>query len=293
MKWLLYKLFTLFAWLISLCPLRVLYFFSWKLYLILYYLVGYRRKIVQANLVSSFPEKSEAEIKEISRRFYKHLADMFIEGIKLRHMKEEDLQKRFYFKNPELVNSYSRQGRDAIAAFGHYANWEWIIGIQGQLKPRVLTVYKPLHNKYFDHYFHQLRTRFGMELVPMSSTLRRIISYKREGINTLTALVADQTPPKNDIHFWIDFLNHDTPVYMGVEKLARKFDMVVFFFKIKKVKRGYYELEAEVISDDPLSLDEHDLTKMHIKRLEEHILEQPEYWLWSHRRWKHKRKTSE
>lgn len=293
MKWILYKLFTLFAWLIALLPLNVLYVFSWKLYLILYYLAGYRRNIVEANLTSSFPEKSKDEIKEISKKFYKHLADMFIEGIKIRHMTEKELLKRFNFKNPELVNKYTSQGRDAIAAFGHYGNWEWIVGIHRVLDARVLTVYKPLHNRYFDRYFLKLRSRYGMELVAMSSTLRRIISYRKEGVNTLTGLVADQTPPKKDIQFWTGFLNHDTPVYMGVEKLARKFDMVVFFFKISKVKRGYYELEAEVICDDAISLDEFELTRLHIKRLEKHILEKPEYWLWSHRRWKHKKKMTQ
>lgn len=288
-----YYIFSGFTWLLALLPLRILYVFSYLLYFIFTVFPGYRKAVVMQNLRNSFPEKDEGELRSLSKKFYMHLADMFIEGIKIRHMTEKELLKRFNFKNPELVNKYTSQGRDAIAAFGHYGNWEWIVGIHRVLDARVLTVYKPLHNRYFDRYFLKLRSRYGMELVAMSSTLRRIISYRKEGVNTLTGLVADQTPPKKDIQFWTGFLNHDTPVYMGVEKLARKFDMVVFFFKISKVKRGYYELEAEVICDDAISLDEFELTRLHIKRLEKHILEKPEYWLWSHRRWKHKKKMTQ
>lgn len=289
MKWLAYNLFRLFAWLIALLPLRILYFFSWLLFVILYYLSSYRKEVVKKNLSNAFPEKEPSEIKALSKKFYRHLADMFIEGIKLRHMSHNQLQTRFKLLNPELINKYASEGRDAILAFGHYGNWEWIVGIQSLLSPRVLTIYKPLHNKYFDKYFYNLRTRYGMEIVPMSSTLRRILTYKNDGINTITALVADQTPPKSEIQFWTNFLNHDTPVYMGVEKLARKFNMVVFFLKISKVRRGYYEVEAEVVHDNPGELQEFELTRMHINRLEKHILEKPEFWLWSHRRWKHNR----
>ncbi len=289
MKAIAYYIFAIKAWILSLLPLRILYAFSFLLYIVLYYISAYRRKVVDKNLRNSFPDKNEAEIRLLSKKFYKHLADMFIEGIKLRHMSEKELNKRFKLLNPELLNSYAEQGRSAIATFGHYGNWEWIVGIQSLLDHKVLTVYKPLHNQYFDRYFLNIRSRYGMEIIPMSSTLRSIISNKKEGNNTLTVLVADQTPPKGEIHYWIDFLNQDTPVYLGIEKLARKFDMAVFYFKIKKVKRGFYTVEAELITDDPTNMKEHELTDRHMLRLEEHILEQPEYWLWSHRRWKHKR----
>lgn len=289
MKALGYYIFVCFAWLISLLPLSILYFFSWLLYIALYYISRYRRNVVKKNLNLSFPEKDNKEIKNLSKKFYKHLADMFIEGIKLKHMSEKQLHLRFNLLNPELLNLYAEKGRSAIAALGHYGNWEWIIGLQSKLDYKVLTVYKPLHNPYFDKFFLNIRTQYGMSIIPMSSTLRTIITNRKKGISTLTALVADQTPPKSEIQYWTNFLNQDTPVYMGIEKLARKFDMVVFFFKIKKIKRGYYTVEAELITDDANNMKEYELTNKHIKQLEKHILEQPEYWLWSHRRWKHKR----
>ncbi len=293
MKAILFNIFSAFAWLITLLPLRVLYFFSHILFFLFYYFPGYRKDIVNKNLRNSFPDKSEDELKSVARKFYKHLADMFVEGIKLRHMSEGELMKRFRYLNPELINSYYDKKQDAIAAFGHYGNWEWIIGMHKVFNYHSLTVYKPLHNKYFDNYFYKIRGKYGMELVPMASVLRRIFSYRKEGVNTLTALVADQTPPRKEIHFSLNFLNQQTPVYLGVEKIAQKFNMSVFFFNIRKVKRGYYEIEAELITDKPQELKEHELTKMHMARLEKLIVEKPEYWLWSHRRWKHKKKVAE
>jgi KDO2-lipid IV(A) lauroyltransferase len=292
MKAVFYYIFTFLAWLISLLPLQVLYIFSYLLFFIFYYFPGYRKEVVLKNLRLSFPEKSEDEIKAISKRFYLHLSDMFIEGIKLRHMSSKELLRRYKYINPELMNSYFDSGQDAIAAFGHYGNWEWIAGMHKVVKYRVMTVYKPLHNKYFDQYFYDLRSRYGMDIVPMSSILRKILQYQKEGINTLTCLVADQTPPRKEIHFWTEFLNQDTPVYLGVEKIAAKFNMAVFFLKINKVKRGYYEVEAELLTDRPGKMDEFELTRMHMNKLEKEIREKPEYWLWSHRRWKYKRSTN-
>ena len=293
MEWVLYKCFTILTWLVALLPLKVLYIFSWKLYYFLYYITGYRRKVVYNNLRSAFPEMSQPEIKMLGKKFYSHLSDIIIEGIKLRHLSEAELHKRFRFKNPELINKYAMEGRDVIATFGHFGNWEWNIALNKIFDALILAVYKPLHNRHFDRYFLKLRSRYGMELVPMSSTLRRIIECRKDGIRTITALLADQTPPKKDIQFWMNFLNQETPVYLGVEKLAAKFNMVVFFLKINKVRRGYYEVEAELISDRPTELEEYDLTRMHMQRLEKHILEKPEYWLWSHRRWKHKPKKNQ
>lgn len=293
MKALSYYIFSVFTWLIALLPLPVLYIFSWLLYFIFYYFPAYRKDIVKENLKNSFPHKTDKELKTISKRFYMHLADMFIEGVKIRHMSISQLQKRFKLVNPELVNSYFEKQRDAIAAFGHYGNWEWTVGLHKVLNHHILMVYKPLHNKYFDKYFLNIRSRYGMEIVPMSSVLRRIITNRKEKINTLSCLVADQTPPRREIHYSLDFLNQSTPVYQGVEKIATKFDMAVFYFYIRKVKRGYYEVEAELLTDSPKELEEHELTRMHMKRLETLINERPELWLWSHRRWKHKKKIAE
>lgn len=287
MKAISYYIFSAFTWLIALLPLPLMYIFSYLLYFIFYYLPGYRKKVVMMNLRNSLPEKSEAELISISKKFYMHLGDMFIEGIKLRHMSIGQLNKRFKFINPELVNSYFAKNRDAIAAFGHYGNWEWTVGMHRVINHHILMVYKPLNNSYFDKYFFNIRSRYGMEIVPMSSVLRRIIENRKENRNTISCLVADQTPPRKEIHYSLDFLNQSTPVYLGVEKIATKFDMAVFYFNIRKVKRGYYEVEAELLTEKPKELEEHELTRMHMERLEKLIEERPELWLWSHRRWKY------
>ena len=292
MKAIFFYIFAAFAWVISLLPLELLYVFSYPLYFVFHFFPGYRKELVLKNLRNSFPSKNDNEIRKIARRYYMHLADMFIEGTKLRHMSSAELGKRFRLKNPELLNMYFAKGQDAIAAFGHYGNWEWITATHLAIDYRMLTVYKPLHNRYFDNYFLRVRSRHGMDIIPMSSILRKIIEFRRNNTRTITGLVADQTPPKGEIQYWTSFLNQDTPVYLGVEKLATKFNMAVFFFKIRQVKRGYYEVEAELLTDNPSELEEHELTEMHTRKLEEIIIEKPEFWLWSHRRWKHKKSNN-
>jgi KDO2-lipid IV(A) lauroyltransferase len=284
-----YYLFYGVNWIITLLPLKILYFFSNFVFLLLYYFPSYRRNVVAANLRNSFPEKSEEEIKSIEKKFYKHFADLFVEIFKLTHFNKRQLMNRCTVSNLEILNKLYDEKRDVIGVLGHYNNWEWLSILPQYLNYKIVSVYKPLQNKYFNGYINNLRLKFGMVLTPMSIIIREIINDRRNNTNTLSAFISDQIPPKGDIKYWTKFLNQDTPVYLGAEKVASKYDMAIVFFHIQKVKRGYYNLNIELLFEHTAGLPEYLITDTHVKRLEEIIREKPEYWLWSHRRWKHKK----
>jgi KDO2-lipid IV(A) lauroyltransferase len=289
MKALGYYIFYGINWIITLLPLPVLYIFSDFLYFLLYYFPSYRKKVVAKNLKNSFPEKTEEELKFIEKKFYKHLADLFIETLKLSHMSKSQLMRRFTVSNIGIIDKLLEDKRDTVAVFGHYNNWEWFTSLPLYTKYKAVSIYKPLQNKFFDRFLNDLRSKNGMVLTPMSNIIREIINNKKNNINTISAFVSDQTPVKTEIKYWTTFLIQDTPVYMGTEKVASKYDMAIVFFHIQKIKRGYYNLNIELLFDHTAGLPDHLITETHVRRLEEIIVEKPEYWIWSHRRWKHKK----
>jgi KDO2-lipid IV(A) lauroyltransferase len=284
-----YYLFYGLNWVFTLLPLRVLYLFSDFMFLLLYYFPSYRKKVVEANLRNAFPEKSHEELIRIEKGFYKHLADMFIETFKLTHMSKKALKKRLVVTNPEIIKKFMDEGRDIVAVCGHYANWEWYAGIPMFTDIKSVSIYKPLKNRFFNQFINDLRSKHGMYVTPMSHIVREIINDRNKGINTFSVFVADQTPTINDVKFWTSFLNQDTAVYLGAEKIATKYDMAVVFLNNRKIKRGYYTVTIETLFEHTAGLPEHAVTEAHVRRLEEIIREKPEYWIWSHRRWKHKR----
>jgi Kdo2-lipid IVA lauroyltransferase/acyltransferase len=284
-----YYIFYGINWIITLLPLPVLYIISDLLYHVLYYFPSYRRKVVATNLKNSFPEKTDEELKSIEKKFYRHLADLVIETFKVTHMTKAEQMKRFTYSNLEIIDKLREEKRDIIAVLGHYNNWEWPTLLPYYLKYKIIIIYKPLQNKYFNRFVNNNRSKFGIVLTPTSQIIKQIINYKRNNINTLSVFISDQTPPKGEIKYWTTFLNQDTPVFTGVEKIASKYDMAIVFFHIQKVKRGHYNLDIELLLDHTTGLPEKLITETHVRRLEEIIREKPEYWIWSHRRWKHKR----
>jgi KDO2-lipid IV(A) lauroyltransferase len=276
-------------WVITLLPMRILYVLSDVLYLILYYVLAYRRKVVAENLRNSFPDKSAEELKTIGKKFYRHLADVMIEILKLTHMSKAQSLRRMTIINIELLERLYAEGRDVAAVIGHYNNWEWLKSLIFHTKFQTVSIYKPLQNKQFDNFLLELRTREGMVLSPMSLIVREILKARKANRRSIYSFITDQTPPKGDIKYWTKFLNQDTPVYLGVEKIASKYDMAVVFFNVRKIRRGYYEYTAELLFEHTSGLPEYVITERHVRRLEEIIREKPEYWIWSHRRWKHKR----
>jgi KDO2-lipid IV(A) lauroyltransferase len=282
-----YYIFYGVNWIITLLPLTVLYVFADLLYYILYYFPSYRRKVVETNLRKSFPEKTEEERKIIERKFYRHLADLFVETLKLTHMSKREQRKRYTYSNLSVIDKLREEKRDIIAIVGHYNNWEWPTLLPHYLNYKTIIIYKPLQNKYFNNFVNYQRSKHGIVLTPTSQIIREIINYRLNKINTLSVFISDQIPAKSDIKYWTTFLNQDTAVFTGAGKIASKYDMAIVFFHIQKVKRGHYNLDIELLIDHTKGLSENDITEVHVRRLEEIINNKPEYWIWSHRRWKH------
>ena len=276
-------------WVVTLLPMRILYVLSDFLYLVLYYVLAYRRKVVAENLRNSFPEKSPEELKTIENKFYHHLADLMVEILKLTHMSKAQSLMRMPITNVELLDRLYAEGRDVAAVIGHYNNWEWLKSLIFHCRFQTVSIYKPLQDKRFDNFLLKLRNREGMILTPMSLIIREILDARKANRRSIYSFITDQTPPKGDIKYWTKFMNQDTPVYLGVEKIASKYDMAIVFFNVQKIRRGYYQYTAELLFEHTSGLPEHVITERHVRRLEEIISEKPEYWIWSHRRWKHKR----
>ncbi len=289
MRAILYYIFFGINWLITLLPLTVLYIFSDFLFLVLYYFPSYRRKVVLTNLINSFPEKSDKEIRQIEKDFYRHLADLFIEILKLRNMSNSTQKKRFTYSNTEIFDKLRDEKRDIIGVLGHYNNWEWPTLLGQKVNYLTTVIYKPLQNKYFDRFMNDQRTKDGLKLAATSMIIKDIINYRKLGINTFSVFLADQTPPGLETNHWTTFLNQETAFFTGAGKIASKYDMAVVFFNIQKKKRGHYNVDFELLFDHTRGIEEKVIIENYVRRLEKQIIEKPEYWLWSHRRWKHKR----
>jgi len=287
MKRILFYLTYSFLWLVTFLPLPVLYVLSDFFYMILYYLVGYRKKTVFQNLERSFPDKSPQEIKDIARKFYQQLCDIFIESAYRIHMGEKENTRRIHYKNPEILQDYYNQGKSIVLLLSHYGNWEWPTRISKLSSHDILAIYKPLQNKYFDRLFLQLRGQFGAIGIPMESTLRTLISYQRDNKPCILYTVADQRPQWNSIQHWTTFLNQDTPVITGPEKIAKRFNYPVLFLDFQKIKRGYYSAEFKLIYENPDAAPEFHISRKYQAMVERNILQRPELWLWSHKRWKY------
>lgn len=281
--------FYFFSWLFAQLPLWVLYGFSNAAAFVMYYFVRYRRATVRQNLANSFPDKALKEIIKIEKRFYIHLADLFVESFFQLHASKKRVKKLCKFNNIELLHKYFDKGNSVIVAAGHYCNWE-ILALFGEVnKHLTIGIYKPLVNKYYENLLNKGRQKFGGVPVPMQDTFKTAISYHNQGKLFFLGLISDQTPAKRDIHYWVTFMNQETPVFLGVEKIARKLNQPVFFCNVKKVRRGRYEVDLELLCENPLETKPYEITTLHVKALEKLIRQAPEYWLWSHRRWKYKR----
>lgn len=280
-----YRFTASILYFLSLLPFPVLYFLSDILYGILYYIFKYRRKVVLNNLLNSFPEKSRSEIELIEKRFYRYLADLMLESIKTLTISAKEIKKRFIFKNIEILKNHLQNGKSVIAVSGHYGNWEWGPVATGlELNEKVLVVYKPLSDKRFEGLMNSMRSRFGSIMVPMKLTFRKVIEYKDEP--NVLVLIGDQTPAREESHYFTTFLNQQTAVFLGVEKIALKLNNPIVYFSINRIKRGYYECVVKSLIENPENTIEHEITEAHIKELEKNIRIHPEFWLWSHKRWK-------
>jgi KDO2-lipid IV(A) lauroyltransferase len=290
MKFLTYLLFKFNIFLFSIIPFRVLYFFSDGIYFLLYGLVGYRKKVVFNNLRNSFPEKSEKEIKIIARKFYHHLCDILVESMKAFSMKEEDVVKRYEYENTGFLDELYQQGKSVICLGAHYNNWEWAgIASGTQIKHLPVGFYKPLTNKLVDDYVQKTRVRGRSLLVSISNTFA--VFNKDYGEPAIFYMVADQSPSSVRLAYWVKFLNRDTAVLHGPEKYARLLNLPVVYACPRKIKRGHYKVKFVMLVEDPSKTKTGEITRIYMNTLEKIIREKPEYYLWSHRRWKHRREN--
>jgi len=286
MKYLAYIIVSANLRLLAALPRPFLYQIANLIGFILDHLANYRKRIINENLKNAFPEEPDWKIQSIRKKFYGHLADLITETAMIQYYSQARLMKMFNFVNPELLEKYYNEGRHVIVMGGHYNNWEWSSPFSYTFKHQVIGVYKPLHNSYFDKAYRRARGRFGADIVPMGSIVKKLFEYNNKKIPTITGMVGDQRPMKKHIQYWTDFLNQKTAMYTGSEKLARKFDAVVLFIHVRKVKRGTYIATLKPITENPSNKAPNEITEKYTRLLETMILEEPAYWLWSHRRWK-------
>ena len=272
---------------LSLLPLSLLYLVADFVYLLLYHVVRYRRKVVYENLHNAFPEKDAEDIRIIAKKYYRHLSSLMVEIIKMATISPEELKARFKFKNLHLMNNYHEQGRSTLICSAHYGNWEWgTLALGLNTTAVVYPIYKPVSNEAFGEWFKQIRSRFGNQLIPMRQTLRALNASK--DVPTVFCFGNDQTPLKEESTYWLNFLHQPTAILLGLEKIAVRTNRPVFYMRVRILKRGYYEVECVPLCMEPAASKPFEITNLHVNYLEQIIIDEPAYWLWSHRRWKHK-----
>lgn len=286
MKLLYYFFFATF-YTLSLLPLRVHYVISTLLYFLLRYVFRYRLKVIRGNLATSFPEKSVTQLRQIECAYYRFFCDYLVESIKLLTISPEEIKRRLVFKGTEGVNQCVEEGQSCAVYLGHYCNWEWITSLPLWVTPKAQCgqIYHPIENKDFDQLFLRLRQRLGAVCIPMQDTLRKILEFRMARQPVVIGYISDQKPNWHNIHHWVNFLHHDTPVLTGTERIARKVNHAVFYMDVRCVRRGYYEAEFKLITREPQKMKEFELTDIYYQHLEQSILRAPEFWLWSHNRW--------
>jgi Kdo2-lipid IVA lauroyltransferase/acyltransferase len=271
---------------IAYLPFWFLYRLSDLSFLIIYYLVGYRKAVVFSNLRRAFPEKSELEIRQIARRFYLFFTDMMLETLKMLVMNQKSMKKRVKFNHLDLVDYFAQKKQSFFIILGHSGSWEWASpGFELQTPFHVLVIYKPLRNLQMDDLVLKLRTRFGQEATSMKNTLKNIVRLKNE--LTITAFIGDQRPENQQDTYWTTFLGQATGFLLGTEKLAKKLNRPVVFAAITRPRRGYYEIDFELITETPQQTQVGEITEQFARKLEHQIHQSPELWLWSHNRWKY------
>jgi len=286
------------SWMVKLAA-RLPFWFLWGiadvLYFMIYHVARYRRRLVDCNLACCFPDMSDARRGVIRRRFYRNFADYIVETVKLAHISDAAMRRRFTFSNVELMDGYLASGRSVVAYFSHCGNWEWApsVTLHTRLQPgrdaEFCQVYRPLRSAAFDSLMLRLRSRFGSVGFPKRTVLRDLLRYRQRGMPTVTGFMSDQKPSHGDPDYTVNFLGRPTRVITGTETLARRLGSAVVYWDMHKLGRGRYHIDVRLISDDPAALPGHEVTDRYFAMLEETVRRRPDIWLWSHNRWKIKR----
>ncbi len=289
------KLFVYIAtypilWLISKLPFFLFYKMSDVFYFIVYHIVGYRKRTVWNNLKLVFPEKSDVELKQIQRKYYSHLCDMFLEMIKSLTITEKQMQKRFVITNAGVVNELAKKNKSIIMLCSHFASWEWMTILGTQIDIETYGVYQKIVNPYFDRLVRRIRAKFNAKLMTAGQATGIIVNNQKNNVLAIYAMVSDQSPSWRRAKYWRDFMGIKSPVFTGAENLAKRYDLAVIYMKVKKVKRGHYEATLVPVCEDSTKAGAFEITDKYLDILEGQIRETPEYYLWTHRRWKHRNK---
>lgn len=284
----LYRLAYSIWFLLSLLPLRVLYIISDVFYFLLAKVVRYRHRVIEKNVRESFPSLSDIERREIIGNFYAWLCDYFVETLKLMTMSQREMMRRMKFKGTEQVNQILSEGQSVGVYLGHYGQWEWITSLPYWItaKGQCTQLYHPLENKLFDKLFCEVREKRNAKCIPMSESLRKMAQFRAQGMPIVVGYISDQVPFWNNIHHWLDFLHHDTPVITGTERIMKATHQAVFYGDVRRIRRGYYTCEFQLITREPKAFPDFKLTDTYFHLLEESIHRDPSLYLWSHNRWK-------
>ena len=289
MQFFIFLLFYPLLWLVSKLPFRLLYLFSDGIYVIVYHIIGYRKKIVRQNIGLALPHLSHKERLVIEKKFFHHLCDIFLEMIKTITISEEEISKRYQLTNLDFYLEMEKKQKSIALLCAHYASYEWAVSMNKHTTFEGYGIYKKLSNPHFDKLVKDIRNRFKATLITTRETIPTIQKNFSTGHLGTYGFASDQSPQLSKAFHWHSFMGIEVPVHTGAEMLAKRFDMNVIFLRTKKVKRGYYEATFELLSDDVKSVPNYDITDEFLKRVEKQIYEAPEYYLWTHKRWKHRR----
>jgi len=289
MQFLIYILLYPILWLISIMPFSILYLFSDCIYFLLYYVIGYRKKTVRENLALAFPNLSEKERLIIEKKSFRHLCDMFLEMAKTMTISKKEIEKRYAFTNIETYLELEKKGKSIALMCAHYASYEWAISMNHHINFIGYGIYKKIANKYFDKLVKDIRSKFKAVLITTKETKSTIEYNAKNNILGVYGFASDQTPRRSDTMHWNSFLGQETPIHTGAETLAKRYDMNVIFLKTKKIKRGYYEASFEVLSEDVTAVPNYQISETFMRKVEQQIYDAPEFYLWTHKRWKHQK----
>lgn len=289
MQFLVYILIYPILWLVSILPFRLLYMLSDGIYFFIYYIIGYRKKTVRENLAIALPHLSEKERLIIEKKSFRHLCDMFLEMAKTMTISEKEINKRFKYTNLEVYLDLEKKNKSIALMCAHYASYEWVLSMNNHITFKGYAIYKKIANQYFDTLVKNIRAKFNAYLITTKETKNCIKENNSKGILGVFGFASDQTPRNSDNLYWYSFMGIETPIHFGAEMLAKRYDMNVIFLKVKKIKRGFYEATFEVLSEDVKSVPNFKISETFINKVEQQIHEAPEFYLWTHKRWKHKK----
>ena len=288
MQFIVYILVYPLLWIISKLPFRILYWISDCLYFIIYTVFGYRKKVVRDNLAMTLPHLNSGERLDIEKKSYRHFCDLFLEMAKTMTISSEEINKRFVITNFDLVQEYELKEKSIMLLVSHYASWEWVVVLNKKISFKGFAIYKKVNNKYFDKLVKKIRSKYNTTLVVNNETIPLIANNHRKGVFSMYGMPSDQSPMLNRVFHDETFMGIPVPVHTGGETLAKKYNLNVLYAKVTKVKRGYYECTLIPLSDDAKSVPNFEITSRYLREIEKQIAIAPEYYFWTHRRWKHR-----